>query len=108
MNRFILLVLASVAAPASGLAQRVPAPSAAAVADPATPVPAPRYRSALAPEPRGAAPASTDWKAANAEVGQFRRGHSDLLKWEQTQGATPPAAAPGQRMPMHDMSRPPH
>lgn len=107
MERFFLLVLAFLAAPASGLAQRVPAPNAA-VADPATPVPAPRYRSALASEPRGAALASTDWKAANAEVGQFRRGHSDLLKWEQTQGATPPAAAPGQRMPMHDMPRQPH
>lgn len=107
MNRFILLVLAVVAAPASGLAQNAPAPNAA-VADPAAPVPAPRYRSVLAQEPRDAMPERTDWQAANAAVSQFRRGHSDLLKWEQTQGVTPPAAAPDRRMPMHDMPRHPH
>lgn len=37
-----------------------------------------------------ASPAST-WRDANAAVGQFPRGHADLLKWEQQQA---PAAAP--------------
>lgn len=104
MNRFILLVLAIVAAPASGLAQNAPAPQAA-VADPAAPVPAPRYHPALAPDGRPPMQDRTDWKAANAQVGQFTRGHSDLLKWEQTQGAAPPAAGPGRGMPLHDMPR---
>jgi hypothetical protein len=28
-------------------------------------------------------PAATDWRAANDSVGEFRRGHADVLKWEQ-------------------------
>lgn len=102
MERFIPLVLAIVAAPLSGLAQSRPA-SIATVADPAAAVPAPRYRSALSAGPHGVADAATDWKAANAEVGQFTRGHGDILKWEQTHGATPPAAAPTTRPPMPGM-----
>ena len=26
-----------------------------------------------------------DWKRANAEVGQFSKGHADILKWEANQ-----------------------
>ena len=45
---------------------------------------------------------SMDWKKANAEVGQFKRGHVDILKWEESQlkdkpsdkTATQPQAAP--------------
>ena len=29
---------------------------------------------------------SSDWKAANEAVGQFKRGHADLLKWEAANG----------------------
>jgi outer membrane protein TolC len=29
------------------------------------------------------------WRQANELVGQFRRGHADLLKWEQTQAKSP-------------------
>ncbi len=48
----------------------------------------------------GAQPAveqSSDWKAANEAVGQFKRGHADLLKWEAANGAkaAPDAAATG-------------
>ena len=27
--------------------------------------------------------ATVDWRSANDTVGQFRRGHADVLKWEQ-------------------------
>lgn len=39
----------------------------------------------------------SDWKAANDAVGQFQRGHADLLKWEAANGAQVPqeAAAAG-------------
>ncbi len=55
-------------------------------ADPASPVPAALYRSLFADLPAGVEQGSDDWKKANAEVGQFRRGHVDLLKWEDAQG----------------------
>ena len=35
-----------------------------------------------------------DWKAANAAVAKFPRGHADVLKWEKAQSATPSQAAP--------------
>ena len=38
-----------------------------------------------------------DWKAANAAVAQFPRGHADVLKWEKAQSAAPVHTAP---MPM--------
>ena len=93
-------------APALSLAQNAP-PALAAAADPAATAPVPVYRSALQGGPRGVVNDSADWKAANAEVGQFRRGHTDILKWEQSQGTAPaakpqPAAPmPGRAMPMH-------
>lgn len=31
--------------------------------------------------------AAIDWRAANDSVGQFRRGHADVLKWEQSRQA---------------------
>lgn len=62
-----------------------------AAADPATPVPATLYSSAFAGLPTGVEPASDDWRKSNAAVGQFQRGHADLLKWEQAQKAKPTA-----------------
>ena len=59
--------------------------------DPAAPVPAPAYRSVFADTPRGVEADLTDWKKANADVGQFRRGHIDLLKWEEERAMRPPA-----------------
>lgn len=47
-----------------------------------TPVPAVAYRSVFADLPSGIEETVLDWKAANAAVGQFKRGHADLLKWE--------------------------
>ncbi|CAN5200844.1 hypothetical protein BH10PSE16_BH10PSE16_35670 [soil metagenome] len=54
-------------------------------ASPDTPVPPALYRSAFAGVPSGIEQTSVDWKKANADVGQFKRGHADLLKWEQAQ-----------------------
>ena len=103
MQSPIPLALALLAAPALSLAQATPPPTAA-VADPGAAVPVPEYRSALAQGPRGVAHDSLDWKAANAEVGRFPRGHADILKWEQSQGQAPhtpstPAAAPPSKAP---------
>jgi len=66
-------------------------------ADPASPVPAAQYSSAFAGLPKGVELAADDWNKANAAVGQFPRGHADLLKWEQAQEAKP--AAPAVRQP---------
>ena len=66
-----------------------------AVANPAVPVPAVSYKSVFANVPTGVETQSVDWKAANAEVGQFTRGHVDILKWEQGQaGRKVEASAP--------------
>lgn len=35
----------------------------------------------------------SDWKAANAAVAEFPRGHGDVLKWEKAQNAGPGKAA---------------
>lgn len=43
-----------------------------------------------------------DWKAANGAVGQFTRGHMDLLKWERAQeggGRPSPSPAPAHTHP---------
>ena len=78
---------------AAVLAAALPLPLLAAdPADPAAPVPGTSYRSAFEALPKGVEEGSVDWRAANAEVGRFPRGHIDLLKWEQSQGAQPAAA----------------
>lgn len=71
-----------------------PAATAISAADPAAPVPALLYRSVFSKTPTGVEASSDDWKKANAEVGQFRNGHVDILKWEQAQ-PTGQAPAPG-------------
>jgi len=84
-----LLALAILAAPALSPAQDRPA-------DAAAPVPAPVYYPALDYRPRGVvATRETEprkereaWRDANADVGQFTRGHRDIVRWEQ---ARPPA-----------------
>ena len=54
-----------------------------------------------------------DWKAANAAVAQFPRGHADVLKWEKAQTTvagktTPPTASPiaPPIAPAHDSAHP--
>jgi hypothetical protein len=63
-----------------------PRPTAQAL-DPRTPVPPAIYQSSLTGVQRGVDDVRLDWRRANDEVGQFKRGHIDLLKLEQ-----PPAA----------------
>lgn len=83
---------------ATALAQAAPYPRpdprpTEQASNPATPVPAALYRSVFADLPAGVEQATGNWKKSNADVGQFKRGHADLLKWEQSQGAQPAAPA---------------
>jgi hypothetical protein len=61
--------------------------------DPNVAVPAVPYRSVFTDTPKGVETDTLEWKAANAQVGEFPRGHVDILKWEAAQ-PKPPAAAP--------------
>ncbi len=62
-----------------------PATPPAPWADPSFEVLPVVYRSVFADTPTGVETQSADWKKANAEVGQFKRGHVDILKWEEAQ-----------------------
>ena len=61
--------------------------------DAASPVPPLEYRSVFADFPRGVEQGGGNWKAANKAVGQFQRGHIDLLNWEKAR-TTPPKEQP--------------
>lgn len=66
---------------------------AAVAASPGVPVPPLSY---VPLPPVGASALVTtldDWKTANAAVGQYPRGHLDIIKWEQAQEAARPAPA---------------
>ena len=60
------------------------------VTDPAAAVPSVVYQSVFVDAPKGVETGTNDWKNVNAEVGQFRRGHVDILKWEESQFKAPP------------------
>lgn len=81
----IPLALAVVASEAASAQTSAPVSPSAAWADPSAQVPPVVYRSVFADTPTGVETQSTDWKKANAEVGQFKRGHIDILKWEEAQ-----------------------
>ena len=73
-----------------------PRPTLLAV-DPQSAVPPAVYRSTLADLPRGVEETRLDWRRSNEAVGQFKRGHIDLLRLEQQNAApaaTQPKAAP--------------
>jgi hypothetical protein len=74
---------------------QAPTPAAADPSDPTAAVPRVAYRSVFADTPIGVEAELADWKRANAEVGQFRRGHVDLLKWEQERAYSTPAPVTG-------------
>ncbi|MBP6405016.1 MAG: hypothetical protein LCH79_17740 [Proteobacteria bacterium] len=83
---------------------QVPPPASPATADPADPaaaVPRVAYRSVFADTPTGVEAQQADWKKANADVGQFRRGHVDLLKWEEERARAAPAPATPSRTTGH-------
>ena len=88
-------LLAVLLAPPLAWAQ-VSMPAAPDPADPAAAVPSVTYRSAFAGAASGVETATTPWPQANADVGQFRRGHIDLLKWEEREA---PASNPAQHSP---------
>ena len=50
-----------------------------------TSVPPVAYTFVFPDLPKGVEGTTLDWKAANANVGQFKRGHADWVKWEQEQ-----------------------
>lgn len=62
---------------------------------PATPVPTVEYRSPFLDIPKGVEANVVDWKTSNANVGQFKRGHIDLLKWEAEQSRSKAQPAGG-------------
>lgn len=74
----VFLLSGVFALPVLGFAQ-------AMVVDPSVAVPSVLYRSVFADTPKGVETQSLDWRAANAEVGQFSKGHADILKWEANQ-----------------------
>lgn len=81
--------------PLGTLAQAV-APGAEA-ADPTAFVPPAAYRSVFADTPTGVESAAVPWRKANDDVGQFQRGHMDVIKWEAKNpglSAPPVEAAP--------------
>ena len=65
-----------------------------AVTDPSATVPSVVYQSVFNESPTGVETKSVDWKKANAEVGQFKRGHVDILKWEENQLKDKPVGKP--------------
>ena len=79
LHTYALLALPMLASGALAQAQ---------VTDPVAPVPPVSYQSVFVDTPKGVETQTEDWKKANAEVGQFKRGHIDILKWEEAQ--TPP------------------
>ena len=99
MKNSTLLALAVFAWPALSLAQGAsnPSPTPAGVADPASTVPALQYRAVLDGGPKGVVQETDAWSAANARVGRYPRGHSDILKAEEAQATdgAQDAAAPG-------------
>ena len=66
----------------------------AAVSDASASVPPVVYQSVFNQSPKGVETKSVDWKKANAEVGQFKRGHVDILKWDESQAKDKPAGKP--------------
>lgn len=84
--------------PVLGLAQGVPQQAALAAA-PDAPVPAVPYQAMPAAGASALVRELDDWRAVNATVGQYPRGHHDIIKWERAQSAAPqrPQAAPPER-----------
>ena len=58
-------------------------------ASPQAQVPLANYQSALRGLPQGVESQTTDWRSANDAVGQFKRGHMDLLKLENAPQSLP-------------------
>ncbi len=57
--------------------------------NPQSAVPPAAYRSTWDKLPRGVEDTRLDWRSSNDAVGQFKRGHIDLLRLEQQQKVAP-------------------
>lgn len=68
-------------------------------ASPGTLVPSTPYQSVFVNRAQGVEPASDDWKKSNTTAGQFKKGHADLLKWEEAQAPRIEPAAPAASKP---------
>lgn len=94
-HTFLITLLGSFAlAHASAGAQTAAPPSpdtaaVAAVVSSTALVPPVLYRSVFIDTPTGVETEESDWKRANADVGQFKRGHMDILQWESAQAPKP-------------------
>jgi hypothetical protein len=90
------LALASFGAAAQGAGSvRITTEPTLLASNPATPVPSVDYRSPFQDIPKGIETHVVDWKTSNATVGQFKRGHADLLKWEAEQTRDQPQSSGG-------------
>lgn len=88
MNKTTLLALAACAWPTLTLAQGASDQATAThVANPTVAVPATPYRSVFRALPKTDDQVRDDWSAANVRVGQYVRGHIDILKAEKAQAA---------------------
>jgi hypothetical protein len=90
---------------AAALGAAIPALVAAAGADEPPAVSRPIYRSVFGANPAGVEEGTIGWRDANAAVAEFPRGHADLLKWEERQGA-PAAGASVAPLPAAKPARP--
>ncbi len=90
--RLRTLALAASLGPAFVPLHSLAAGPAPAVEDPGAAVPALRYHSVFEGRAGGVEQGTLAWRDAHAAVGQFPRGHADLVKWEarQAASATPP------------------
>ena len=80
--------------PSLALAQNPPPPAFAQAADPAAPT-APLHHQNIARRPLQAQQfGAQDWRAANAAVSDFPRGHADIVAWEAAQAGAPASAVP--------------
>lgn len=100
--RFVAPLLWALLGPLTAHATPLTPDTRAHVTHPGALVPPARYRSVFADTPTGVEQGRVDWKKANADVGEFRNGFVDILKWESAQDASKhpgnaPAAAPAHR-----------
>lgn len=86
------LTLLALWSPLWGNTQTVQQEAAAAVT-PSANVPPVRYTPLAPTGASGLAAEGEDWKAANARVGLYRRGHIDILKAERSQQPVAPQPA---------------
>ena len=96
MNHVLLVCTLCIAG--TSVAQPVPQPlHLPSAADPLVGVPPAIYRSVFKETSLGVETEVVDWRKANDDVGKFTRGHVDILKAEEKEGATKPVAAPGHK-----------